>query len=373
MKQLNAPNTVQAQLELAAARLMGFESTDQLRDRLLLAGQTAHSNGPHCDTQSPLGQVGSVYGSSRTDAGVHALHSTCHVDLMRIPRVVRQKAVDPAALVGSDAPVFEERAVVEGMNHYLRKEDRSTAIAVVDAQRVPMTYHARFSTVERTYNYRVVLANPSVTSAFLGDLVWFPRVRGTAKSFESAFNLDAMQHAADMLIGKHDFSSFCTITDFNRNKGFERSLYEVSFETIDWLKRSNERFLSGGSAQLRSWFSGGDVELAPFVMPLASYSTMPHAYCREIRFKLRARSFLHHQCRFIVATLLQIAKGRMTLEELERALHGKEKHLIKNLAPASGLYLVNVKDELDLHRERAEHAKCETTAPTNTVHVESMS
>lgn len=79
------------------------------------------------------------YNSYRTDAGVHALHSTVHVDLVR-----------------RNGKPFHETAVALVLNRFFFRE--SLPIRVISAHHVPLTFHARFSAKSRTYLYRIATA-----------------------------------------------------------------------------------------------------------------------------------------------------------------------------------------------------------------------
>jgi tRNA pseudouridine38-40 synthase len=77
--------------------------------------------------------------SSRTDTGVHATANVCHVD------VVRYSKRKP----GEVMPPHEPETVKKAVNHFLQKEGDD--VAIVDVQRVPLDFHARFQAKERTY------------------------------------------------------------------------------------------------------------------------------------------------------------------------------------------------------------------------------
>lgn len=81
--------------------------------------------------------------SSRTDAGVHALHSTVHVDLVR-----------------RNGKLYHESAVALVLNRFFFAE--RLPIRILSAEHVPLTFHARFSAKSRTYLYRLATAKPGV-------------------------------------------------------------------------------------------------------------------------------------------------------------------------------------------------------------------
>ncbi len=113
-----------------------------------------------------------VSGAGRTDAGVHALAQVAHVDLARAFRVDQ---------------------VRDALNAHLRPQP----IAVLSAEIVPGDFDARFSAVKRHYVYRI--ANRRANLALDVGRVW--RV-------PQPLDAGAMQTAAQVLVGKHDFTTF---------------------------------------------------------------------------------------------------------------------------------------------------------------------
>ena len=63
---------------------------------------------------------------------------------------------------------------------------------------------------------------------------------------------------------------------------------------------------------------------------------------REIRFRLRARSFLHNQVRSFVGTLERVGAGAWRPEDVRRALEARDRAACGPVAPPQGLYLMGV-------------------------------
>ncbi|XP_039223198.1 tRNA pseudouridine synthase-like 1 isoform X2 [Crotalus tigris] len=122
--------------------------------------------------------------SSRTDAGVHALCNTAHLDVQR----------------KEGQPPFSEDVLVQVLNKHLLSEP----IRVLSACRVSSNFHARFSARARTYVYRVATGCTAYSDlpVFERDLCW--------ANWRGHLNLAAMQEAATFLMGTHDFSTFCS-------------------------------------------------------------------------------------------------------------------------------------------------------------------
>ena len=120
-----------------------------------------------------LGETGTlVYGSGRTDAGVHAQGQVAHVDLVR--------EWDPFRLS-------------EALNHHLKPDP----IAILAARRVGGGFHARFTAIGRRYLYRIAPRRAPLTFE-----------RGLAWRTPPPLDVAAMREGAAHLIGKHDFTTF---------------------------------------------------------------------------------------------------------------------------------------------------------------------
>jgi tRNA pseudouridine38-40 synthase len=113
-----------------------------------------------------------VHGAGRTDAGVHALAQTAHVDLARlVPAEVLRGAV----------------------NHHLRP----AAVSVLTVEAVPDDFDARLSATSRLYRYRIL--NRRAPPAIERGRVWH---------VAPPLDIRAMCEGARHLVGHHDFSTF---------------------------------------------------------------------------------------------------------------------------------------------------------------------
>jgi tRNA pseudouridine38-40 synthase len=118
------------------------------------------------------GEAANVYGSGRTDAGVHALGQVAHCDIAR----------------DTDADT-----VRDALNYYLRK----APISILNAEPRDNDFHARFSATGRRYLYRILNQRPP--PALDRSRVWW---------LPAALDAEAMHVAAQELVGHHDFTSF---------------------------------------------------------------------------------------------------------------------------------------------------------------------
>jgi tRNA pseudouridine38-40 synthase len=110
-----------------------------------------------------------LYGSGRTDAGVHALAQVAHLDL---------------------SSSWTGRELAQRVNACLPHD-----IAILDADRVSHKFHARHSAVGRSYLYQVARRK----TAFGKPFVWWVR---------DPIDARAMEQAADAFAGFHDFRAF---------------------------------------------------------------------------------------------------------------------------------------------------------------------
>lgn len=113
-----------------------------------------------------------VYGSGRTDAGVHALGQVAHFDLP------------------TTRDTYE---VTKALNYYLRNSN----ISVLSTLIVPDTFHARFLAIMREYRYDII--NRSSPPAVMSQYAWH---------IPLPLDIKAMRLGAIHLIGTHDFNSF---------------------------------------------------------------------------------------------------------------------------------------------------------------------
>ena len=202
------------------------------------------------------GETVSVHCAGRTDAGVHGLAMQAHVDIA--------KTILPYRLM-------------EAINAQLRPEP----ISITDCRLVADDWHARFSCTARAYEYRIANRRPPLT--FERGLVWQVR---------QALDSDAMDEAAQQLIGRHDFTTF-------------RSAHcqaESPIRTLDQLDvvRTGDR----------------------------------------IHVQVQARSFLHHQVRSMVGCLAFVGLGRWSAADLKAALEARDRTALALNAPPDGLYFV---------------------------------
>lgn len=197
-----------------------------------------------------------VTGCGRTDAGVHAEGQVAHVDVER--------------------PIDAFR-LMEATNAHLRP----LPIAVVACEVADPEFHARFDCIGRSYRYRIVNRRA-------------PLVLDRGRAWQVAVPLDAeaMHEAAQLLVGRHDFTTFRSV----------RCQARSPVKTLDRLV----------------------VERDGQVITIAA----------------AARSFLHHQVRSMVGCLRLVGEGRWSADDLAAALAARNRLALGVNAPPDGLTFV---------------------------------
>ena len=196
-----------------------------------------------------------VFGAGRTDAGVHALAQAAHVDL---------DIMMPAGKVRDAA------------NYHLKP----APIAILHAREVGDDFHARFSATSRHYLYRLIDRRAPLTLD--RTQVW---------RLSQPLDVEAMDRAAQALIGKHDFTTF----------------------------RSSK-------CQATS--------------PVRTLNTISVARIgAEIHLTISARSFLHNQVRSIVGSLVEVGRKRRPEGDIAEILAASDRTNCGPVAPPHGLYL----------------------------------
>lgn len=171
----------------------------------------------------------------------------------------------------------------EALNWHLKPEPVAvTAVAAVEDD-----FHARFSALERRYTFRLVARRAPVVP----DRGWVWQVL-------KQLDMDAMRVAAQHLVGRHDFTTFRST--MCQSASPVKTLDEIRIEVLDY--------------------------------PAG----------QEVRFHLRARSFLHNQVRSIVGTLERVGAGAWEPARVKAALEARDRAACGPVCPPQGLSLTGV-------------------------------
>jgi tRNA pseudouridine38-40 synthase len=223
-----------------------------------------------------------VTGAGRTDAGVHALGQVAAFSIER-------------ALAAD--------AVVRALNARLPE-----AVRVLSAQEVPASFHPQFGARAKTYRYRIW--NGDVSSPFERRYAW--HVPGT-------LDLDAMQAAARILEGVHDFAAFQSTG--GETKTTEREV--LSSRIADCGLRTDWLIDSADSAE-------------------SPESLIRNPQSAMVAYQIVGTGFLRHMVRAIAGSLVEVGRGRRPAEWLADVLASRDRGLAGPTAPAEGLFLVSV-------------------------------
>jgi tRNA pseudouridine38-40 synthase len=205
-----------------------------------------------------------VYGSGRTDAGVHAEGQVASVEIER------------------EISAEKLRAAINGN---VGKDVRVLEATVVDNE-----FHARYSALGKTYVYRVV--NGPVMSPF-----WSRYAHHDARPL----GLSQMQSAAELFLGKHDWTAFSAAQSDVEDR--VRTITELTIsERLDERSRSS-----------------------------------------LIEIHVSANGFLRYMARAIAGTLLCAGRGELNHDAISEAIETGVRPIIAATAPACGLTLISVK------------------------------
>ncbi|MFV0430641.1 MAG: tRNA pseudouridine(38-40) synthase TruA [Alphaproteobacteria bacterium] len=176
---------------------------------------------------------------------------------------------------------MEDYKLLKALNYYL-KDERVKVIACENLGLAEQTdFHARFSCTARAYQYRIVNRLSPLAIEF--GLAW-----------QVDYDLDAqkMHQAGQYLIGRHDFSSF-------RAAGCQASSALRSIDELNIQRKDDEVIIN-----------------------------------------IKAISFLYHQVRNIVGSLVLVGQGKWSEQDFKAVLEAKDRTQAGPTAPAEGLYFM---------------------------------
>lgn len=210
-----------------------------------------------------------IIGCSRTDTGVHA---NSYYFNMR-----------------TESMIPPDRFVTI-MNNALPDD-----IIVVSCIEVPIEFHARYECMGKEYIYKIW--NSPSRNPFLADL---------ALHHKNDIDVEMLNEAAQMIVGTHDFTSFCSM-------GFKPGTSMI--KTVQYVRVYRE----GNFVYIR----------------------------------IKANSFLYNMVRIIVGTLLYINDGKLDKDSLSSIISARDRTRAGKTAPPQGLYLnsIDYGDKLYLYKK----------------------
>lgn len=203
------------------------------------------------------GQPVQINASGRTDAGVHAYGQVASFHM---------------------ETALSCKELMQQINQYLPED-----VAVISCCEMPERFHARLNARGKCYRYRIL--NTELPHVFDRRYVW---------QITEELDVEAMQKAASLLIGTHDFAAFTSAK--KSKKSTVRSIHSIQIKRV------------------------GD----------------------EIQLDFTGDGFLFHMVRILVGTLVEVGQHKRQPEEMEMLLEKKDRQEAGGLAPAQGLALMEV-------------------------------
>ncbi len=204
-----------------------------------------------------------IVGCGRTDTGVHAFYYSAHFDSFNLQ-------------------INDSNQLIYRLNNLL-----PSSITILTCNAVNSEFHARFSAVKRGYKYFLETSkNP-----FNNQFSWF---------YPHELDIDRMNVAAKIMLGNHNFQSFCKGETPNNS-------YDCEVFTAMWTRNN-------------------------------SFGTMSN----QLVFHIEANRFLRNMVRATVGTLLLVGRNKIDITEFERILSTKNRSNAGNSVPAKGLFLWSV-------------------------------
>ncbi len=207
--------------------------------------------------KSVTGKEVELIGSGRTDSGVHAFAQIANFK------------------IDTDFPL-EKMAIA--INSKLKKSIRIKKVEEVDEE-----FHSRYHCHKKTYMY--IIDNSEQGTAIYRNLTYH---------VPQKLDVEAMQKAANYLLGEHDFSSFKS--SGTSSKSSVRTIYEAK------VIKEQDRVI----------------------------------------IELTGNGFLYNMVRIISGTLVEIGKGEKTPDDMKEILNAKDRKKAGKTLPPSGLFLANV-------------------------------
>lgn len=242
--------------------------------------------------------------SSRTDKGVHALHSAVHVDLER-----------------QNGEPYDVKYLTATLNRNLYNGGLPIRVLRVDI--VPETFHCRYNAKGRTYLYRLAIAKDYYLEEGYrrrANYINFVPIEEANRCWflpNPQIDIERVKEASQLFVGRHDYRTFMNAK--RKNDKSDHPMYTI--------RKIDEITIEPGR-------------------PLTTTTTdrNPDLY-NYWDIQLKGRSFLYKQVRRIIGTLVSHGEGRISEKDIYEMLTIPSKYnWISKIpvAPPYGLYLAKV-------------------------------
>lgn len=204
-------------------------------------------------------------------------------------------AMGNVAVFDTDSPIPADK-IAYALNRRLPED-----IRVRRSEEVPSDFHPRHCVSRKTYEYRIYCAPfPMPVKRLYAHFTYVP------------LDIDLMRQAGEYLVGTHDFKSFCTVG----------AQVETTVRQIE-------------SLEVRAEYSGKD--------RTAEETGQAERYAdREIVIRVTGYGFLYNMVRIIAGTLMEVGRGHIAPQDVQRILEAKDRQAAGPTAPACGLTLIGI-------------------------------
>lgn len=259
-----------------------------------------------------------VTGASRTDAGVHAM---------------------------GNVAVFKTNSTIPGrrwayaINRFLPDD-----IVVQASWEVEKNFHPRHCNTVKTYEYKI-----------LNTPFPFPKERNYSWHVSHDLNINKMKEAAQILVGEHDFKSFCCVR--TQTESTVRHIYSIEIikENIynnDSIKKNGDNNkncldmkasdnMSGLSDKIFGKNYSCDDKLQNNNVSAANRADNI-SNGSYITIRIKGNGFLYNMVRIIAGTLMQVGRGQLTPAAVQNMLLSKDRCSAGQTAPPQGLTLMGI-------------------------------
>lgn len=236
-----------------------------------------------------FGQSIAIFGSGRTDSGVHALGQTAHFEVARhILSKFMINSIEKTSNLNKNEEInnkkqnskLDKNKLIMAINANLPND-----IKILNMKKVASHFHARFNVKEKIYLYKLQM-NTNTPSPLLNGFV------GTCKK---NLAIEKMHEGAKYLIGEHNFISFSS----------SKTEVEDFVRTINYIKIKKESDF--------------------------------------ISFEISGNGFLYNMVRIIVGTLVDVGTNKIDPQDVKAILEAKDRTKAGKTVSASGLYLKKVR------------------------------
>ena len=202
-------------------------------------------------------------------------------------------AMGNIAVFDTASPIPADK-ISYALNRYLPED-----IRIQKSEEVSPAFHPRHCDSRKTYEYRIYCAPfPMPIKRLYSHFTYVP------------MSVDLMSQAAVYLVGEHDFKSFCST----------EAQVETTVRQIDSVE------VREVCCSVNENCNGGDIDQIG----------------KEIVIRVSGRGFLYNMVRIIAGTLMEIGRGHIAPQEMERILEAKDRRAAGPTAPACGLTLVKI-------------------------------